>query len=327
MSSHLREWLSEMKTHFQERPRRAPLYVVYSWYLTVWYALTSRWPFGVNVYERDWDVLIVLDACRVDTLQEVADEYDFIKDVKTIRSVGSQSDEWMANTFTKQWQQEIEQTAYVTGNGHSQYVFSNHEYPPTRNNVTPFDFGRWQVVDEYMFESIEMVWKHHHNSEYGVVLPRTITDYAITKARKDSPERLIVHYLQPHRPYIGKAVAENQQPTELERDGYRQLERGEATREEVYELYKETLRLVLDEVGLLLDNLDAEKVVITSDHGEAFGEGLAYGHPEGFLHPVVKRVPWAETSATDTGTYEPDISTEKGVSVDVEDHLRDLGYR
>lgn len=49
--------------------------------------------------------------------------------------------------------------------------------------------------------------------------------------------------------------------------------------------------MVLDEVELFLNNINANKVVISSDHGETFGELGFYGHPAGCPHPVVKKVP------------------------------------
>jgi len=114
----------------------------------------------------------------------------------------------------------------------------------------------------------------------------------------------------------------------VERHGYRLLEQRIATRDEVYDAYKQTLRWVLDDVEELLQNIDVEKVVITSDHGEAFVEWKAYGHPEGFLHPVVRKVPWVETTAKDNHTREPNIEIKyNSVETDVEEHLRELGYR
>ncbi|MFC7174344.1 hypothetical protein ACFQL0_15370 [Haloplanus litoreus] len=100
------------------------------------------------------------------------------------------------------------------------------------------------------------------------------------------------------------------------------------TRNEAFERYLETLRVVLDDVEVLLRNLDAETVVITADHGELFGELGAYGHPIGFPHPAVKRVPWVETSATDTGSCEPMVEPPAEVEADdyLEDHLENLGY-
>lgn len=43
---------------------------------------------GTNVFDREWDALIVLDTARVDALRIVADEYNFIKNVESIWSVG-----------------------------------------------------------------------------------------------------------------------------------------------------------------------------------------------------------------------------------------------
>jgi hypothetical protein len=283
-------------------------------------------PVGTNVYEEEWDVLLVLDACRVDTLHEVASEYDFIGEVETRWSVGSQSDEWMANTFTREYQSKIEQTRYLSGNGHASQLFERGILPP-KNNTTPIDLSQWNIVDIGTFDEIEMIWRHYRDERYRVTLPGVMTDHAIRTAREENPERMIVHYMQPHLPYIGRAIAENRSPTDLEMEGYERLETGDASREEVYGLYKETLRFVLDSVEVLLENIDAQNVVITADHGEAFGEFGAYGHPEGFPHPVVKRVPWVRTSATDTKSREPEIETNRTDEVDVEEHLRDLGYK
>lgn len=154
-----------------------------------------------------------------------------------------------------------------------------------------------------------------------------MTDYTIEAARNGDADRIITHYTQPHLPYVGTSYHEGREPTEVENRGYELLEEGQSSRDEVYDAYKETLRWVLDDVEELLENIDAEKVVITSDHGEAFGEWKAYGHPEGFPHPAVRKVPWVETTAKDEHTREPDIEIDSSVETDVEEHLRDLGYR
>jgi len=326
METNFWEWVAEMRERFRENPVRAPLYVVYTWYLIVWYAITSRIPLGTNVCERDWDMLVVLDACRVDTLQEVADEYDFIENVDSMWSVGSQSDEWMANTFTEEFREEIGRTHYVTGNGHAGQLFERHNLPP-KNNTTPIDFSHWSLIDLSAFGEVDMVWRDFHDNTYNVTLPSVMTDHAIQAGREENFDRLIVHYMQPHLPYIGHALSEARSPTSLEREGYEQLEKGDASREEVYEIYRETLRLVLDDIKSLLKNVDAETVAITADHGEAFGEFGAYGHPEGFPHPIVKKVPWVETTATDEATREPDLDTSDRDEIDLEQHLEDLGYR
>jgi hypothetical protein len=326
METNVSEWFLEMCEHVRKHPRRAPLYVVFTIYLVILYAVTSRKPFGRNIYEKDWDVLLVLDACRVDTLQEVADEYGFIESVDSVWSVGSQSAEWMANTFRRDWYDQIEATTYISGNGFSKGVLSGSHRPPV-NNATPIDFSSWSVVDESVFESHIEVWKTDHDEAYGTVLPQCITDYTINEGRNGDADRIIAHYTQPHLPYIGAAYREEREATDIENRGYELLEEGHDSRDKVYQAYKETLRWVLDDVEELLENIDAEKVVITSDHGEAFGEGRAYGHPEGFPHPMVRKVPWVETTARDKHTREPDVDMNDSIDSDVEEHLRDLGYR
>lgn len=326
MQTNLREWLAEMGQHFRDNPIRAPLYIVYTWYLMVWFGVTSRRPVGTNVYEREWDLLVVLDACRVDTLREVADEYDFIEDVESMWSIGSHSAEWIAQTFTEEHRSEIEQTRYVTANAHANRVLQQRMEPPM-NNTTPVNFTAWDFVDEHAFESLDTTWEDNHDETYRVVRPAVMTDAGITAGRENGHDKLILHYMQPHLPYIGQAVPEGREPTEVEVGGYEHLESGDANRDEVYSLYKDTLRLVLNNVEELLENVDAEQVAITADHGEAFGEMQAYGHPEGFPHPIVKKVPWVEASAKDTGSRDPEMDTDDSISVDMEEHLRDLGYR
>jgi hypothetical protein len=63
-------------------------------------------------------------------------------------------------------------------------------------------------------------------------------------------------------------------------------------------------------VALLLENVDAERVVITADHGEGFGEYGVYEHPVGCPAPTIKRVPWATTTAADTGSYVPEDAAD-----------------
>jgi len=54
---------------------------------------------STHVFDRDWDVLVVLDACRVDLLRSVAGEYDFVTGDQTIYSVAPTSKLWLNRTF------------------------------------------------------------------------------------------------------------------------------------------------------------------------------------------------------------------------------------
>jgi len=126
--------------------------------------------------------------------------------------------------------------------------------------------------------------------------------------------------MQPHEPHIGDEHG-------LGQNVFVPLRKGEITRQEAWDSYIENLRLVLDELGVLLTNVDADKVVITADHGEAFGEFGFYAHQIGCPLPMVRTVPWIETSATDTGNYQPKIDPDTTDNKNsLREHLSDLGY-
>lgn len=171
------------------------------------------------------------------------------------------------------------------------------------------------------------MWETAHQDEFGVP-PRAITDRTVEVARESDYDRLIAHYMQPHIPYIADAIEEDRSLTDVEAGGWKLLESDDVTRDEVWELYEETLRFVLDDVEVLLENIDAENVVITADHGNAFGEYSIYGHPEGMILPTIKKVPWISSTATDEETFSPSgmHAESQREKTNIEDHLRDLGY-
>jgi len=97
--------------------------------------------------------------------------------------------------------------------------------------------------------------------------------------------------MQPHLPfraevYPGEAditIDEYLGHSEDEvRNVYRRMRDGEVSRSVVWSAYMDNLRWVLDNVERVLKNIDAETVVISSDHAELFGEHGFYCHP-GYL--------------------------------------------
>lgn len=145
---------------------------------------------------------------------------------------------------------------------------------------------------------------------------------------------MVVWYLQPHIPFVTAEWSEGYQRNNFgdadafDRSVWDLLREGDLTYQEVWGSYWENLEYVLDDVELLLENLDVERPVISSDHANGFGEWGIYGHPRYIPAPSLKRVPWATAEATDKGTLAPDIPTEADVDqADVEERLRNLGYR
>jgi hypothetical protein len=287
-------------------------------------SLTSRFPVGTNVFEKDWDTLILLDTCRVDALQEVSEEYDFLPNkIDRILSVGSHSGEWIANTFTSRYDSLIADTTYITANAHAKYILEDRTTVETFQNIPAKT--QWKTVSGDQLDHIEHLWPY--GGEVGHVSPEIVTDRAIKISREDQSKKLIIHYSQPHEPYASEAKKGNRDELyEYESDPFDYLING-GDFDKVWMSYIKNLRHVLDSVDVLLDNMDAPKTIITADHGEAFGEFGFYAHQVCAPVPTVRYVPWAEVSANDTGNHIPDLQLPNSPSQDANDQLKALGYK
>lgn len=278
------------------------------------------WNYGTPIWEREWDVLLVFDACRVDLMSEVArsGDYDVLKsfdpDADTMDSVASRSPEWIAKTFDpERWDDILLETAYVTANPHSR-----------------------DVPDPSALAKLDEVWKYGWDTEWGVVPPETMTDRTISVAREhDGP--VIAHYMQPHLPFRSlvdehpewfKFEVGLDNPAEAPfKTLWRRLRDGEVGEELIWDAYVDNLQWVMDEVNTLKSNLDGT-CVITADHANAMGEWWCYGHQTTAPLKAMKRVPWVTFEAIDEGIYEPRVTVEDDHVDDekVQKRLRDLGY-
>jgi len=260
--------------------------------------------YGTPVFDHDWDLLVVLDSCRADLMQRVAPEYDFLPDeVPTTYSVGSYTAEWMDKNFGADRRPEMAETVHVTGNPHSE----------TRLNAED-----WHYLGE--------VWSGHQDS-IGAIPPGPVTDYAIDAAERYD-ERLLVHYMQPHQPF--RSLAD---PDELRnvptKDVWRLLQFGEYTREEVLDAYADNLRWVLDHLETLLANVDRDRVLVTSDHGNGLGEYGVYGHARYVPLAPLKEVPLisVEDPPRPSEDYAPAHRLPVGdAPAGAKDRLEALGY-
>lgn len=260
---------------------------------------------GTPIYEEEWDVLLVLDACRADLMAEVADEYDFV-DTNSTWSVAGGSRAWMQRNFTEEHADEMAETVYVTGNPFSE-----------------------EILDEREFEALDEVWEYGWDTELNTVPARAITDRTIHHSRERAPDRLIAHYMQPHHPFVPNPLDSGMNRDDLsnpEKPVWDRLQERELGKEEVWEAYRENLLYVLDDVQAVLSNVDADTVVVTADHGNAIGEYGVYGHGDIPLAGV-REVPWCVTTASDTGEFDPELSPDNEIpDTTTEERLQDLGY-
>lgn len=299
------EWISTAIDRVYRRNTRGLRDSAYQLYAGGWRRSGKIHNYGTPIYEEEWDLMVVIDACRADLLAEVVNEFNFL-DEGTTNSVASATEEWMMKNFVPKYREEMVETTYITGNPHS------------------------SEEGEQTFEHLEEVWSHSWNDDVGTTLATDVTEYAVAAGRELNPDRCIVHYMQPHHPFVRTPeLNENIGFGEKKEynDVWEMLRKGDISRETVWKGYRENLRYVLENVATLLDNFDAERAVITSDHGNALGEFGIYGHPMFVPLPVLKRVPFCRTTATDTKTFDPSVNlSQRTVDVDVAERLGELGY-
>lgn len=261
-----------------------------------------------NIYDHDWDVLIVLDACRADMMRDAADRYEFITDVDSVRSNASKTKQWLNETFTADHAAEMSETAYVMGNPFSNICLRSEDFA---------------VLDE--------VWNDEWDETLGTMPAEPITDRAINVWRSGDHERMIVHYMQPHFPSVpNPELGSGLRPDRFGKAWdsiWDRLRKGDISESTVRSAYRQNLEYVLESVELLVTSINAGRVVITADHGNSFGSWGLYGHPQAPI-AAVRNVPWCELSARNTSGYEPADEHERAskTEVDVTSKLRDLGY-
>ena len=253
-------------------------------------------PSSSTVHEDSWDVLIVLDACRYDSFVE---QNPFEAPCQRRVSQAPNTRPWFLKNFVWVPSGAVSDIVYVTAN------------PKTAEALD----------DENRFYRFDRVFESHWDSSVDSVLPEELTDVALDRAERFPDKRLVVHYLQPHGPFVGA-----DQPS-LHMYQYQQLRRGEVSIEAVLEAYRTSLSRVLTEVKRLVDGVSGD-VVVTADHGESFGEAGIYGHPPWANSDRLLYVPWVELEgAGNPPRYETQaLESHRDVTTTTEEQLESLGY-
>jgi hypothetical protein len=283
------------------------------------YEINSQQAVKIDIFDEDWDTLVVLDACRFDMFEQI-NHLDGTLSSKL--SQGSSTVEWLQANFDGR---DLRDTVYVT---------ANPQFERNRD--------RWNIS----LHDIINIWLDKGWDEgTGTVLADTVTESAIEAHSRFPYKRIVVHYMQPHYPFVPSA-------TKFDKDHLSSIDSEDASADgenvwgqkftgqlaisddELWSMYTENLRYVLDHVEDFFDAVEG-KVIVTSDHGNYVGERASplpireYGHPRGMDDEPVVRVPWL--------VYEdgprPDIRTGEADSTDdiesgvVTERLKDLGYR
>lgn len=277
-----------------------------------------------DLRETDSWLLIVLDACRYPEFGEVAPAV-FDGDMQKMATEGHDTFEYVRTC----WSGSYPDVTYLSG------------ATPVNSGTLEFDdeglAGMYDgfVPDDHIGEIVD-VWQSGWDERFGVVPPWNVTPVA--KDRLDE-NQLVVHYFQPHAPYVGveRELGHHNDESATPGDGepfdaplWRRIKNGEIPQARLFELYRSNLEAVLYETAQLVDDVPHENIVIMGDHGEALGEYWTYAHPR-TDHPHVLTAPWIEVtglkddwqSQLDVPDVEPPSATAES---SVESRLRDLGY-
>jgi hypothetical protein len=266
-----------------------------------------RYGSGTAVMEEDWDTLILLDACRYNMF---ADAVELDGELDSRISLGSTSEEFLDRNFSDG---QFHDTVYVNANVYLPHLGLDQD-------------GTFHAVIDLLDD-----W----DPELEIAHPETVTD-AARRAHDEFPnKRVIVHYMQPHIPFIGEYGWELQDRIGR-RSVWKDLRDGKQRvgMDEIWKAYRENLDFVLEYVEELLAEISG-KAVISADHGNMVGERHGpiptkkmYGHPWGVYAPQLVKVPWFEIESGDrrTVTTDPPVAVRKQSEELIQERLRSLGY-
>lgn len=188
---------------------------------------------------------------------------------------------------------------------------------PNNAKITGGDLGFQEHYETWRFFPRKSEERHRWH-------PETLTNIVIRRLEAGfdgKPSMVMVHYVPPHEPYAPDPEFDvfgdpsYRGPVTPDEHQTRRIFRGEMTlsdadRRELVSLYDGNLLQADHHVGRLFDAYERlgmwrdTLVIITSDHGEAFGEHHAtYGHNENLYGPMINvplilRLPAADQAAS-----------------------------
>jgi hypothetical protein len=206
----------------------------------------------------------------------------------------------------------------------------------------------YDVLDGDTFHDIIHLWQDEWDEEIRMV-PAEVVNEAVLEAQEKYPnKRILAHYIPPHLPFISETGQQiphrisiggdlvQEENWEEKPHFWNAVASGDVDVDMAWKAYRENLEIVLPTIEDLVGELRG-KTVVTSDHGNAFGEsGLGslyrpvYGHPPYKHIRETIEVPWL---VSHNGERKRIVADQlHGQSDDVSDdvvmeRLSDLGYR
>jgi len=237
---------------------------------------------GTYVLREKWNNMIILDACRYDAFERVYEEMGINGKLEYRFSRGATTSEFLIENFGKG---KFEDIIYITAN-------------PIVSDLLKGNF--YKIVP---------VWKQWWDEKADTVPPFAVYNSTLEVLRKYPNKKLIIHFMQPHCPYPNGTGAYRTEKSLFGEVQYCKIDEDRIVKwkyirikpievNKLLEGYYANLKLVMPYVKKLVNILPG-RIVVTADHGEAFGEKIHpllpikfYSHHARIRIPTLVKVPW-----------------------------------
>lgn len=135
------------------------------------------------IKKRKWDFLIILDACRYDYFERAYKDLLQEGNLQKVISPGSCTEEWLKETFQNE---NYEDLVYVSSMPHI--------------NSKGIDVYGFKATN--CFKDVIDVWDIGWDEKLETVPPQKVNSEAIKTLQKYPDSRMVIHYAQPHAPYL-----------------------------------------------------------------------------------------------------------------------------
>lgn len=303
----------------------------------------------INILKEDWDYLIILDACRYDFFKKCYRDFFSGGVLKKATTPFTNTMEYLNGTFNEKY---LDNVIYISSN-------------PFINSIMKVSHGGLYFCGKNHFFEVVDVWDWGWNKKLGTVLPEKVNEATIKSKKENKNKKFIIHYDQPHSPYISTGGDHTKQNLSILKKKkslfFRTLIKirnimkniikndelmwkidsilglppvrwrrlfEEFGKEGIRNAYEKDLNLVLKKVKELTENLPG-KYIITADHGEMLGESGRWGH--GYSYKECREIPWLiiKSKGAKKSNYKKMLKKNrknKNFEEKIKERLESLGY-